>query len=115
MSIRLRLTIWHTVLVALVLAGDIGQLASATVLLLLAVFTVVNGALLVLQRRKGEPRGGFEVPSFVPAAGAVVCLVLLGNRVATGDWRAPALAGVILLVILGLFFLLRPRALAQGA
>jgi len=103
------------VLVALVLAGDIGQLASATVLLLLAVFTVVNGALLVLQRRAGEPRGGFEVPSFVPAAGAVVCLMLLGNRVATGDWRAPALAGVILLVILGLFFLLRPRALARGA
>ena len=103
------------VLVALVLAGDIGQLASATVLLLLAVFTVVNGALLVLQRRPGEPRGGFEVPSFVPAAGAVVCLTLLGNRIATGDWRAPALAGAILVAALGLYLLVRPRALARRA
>jgi amino acid transporter len=103
------------ILVALVLAGDIGQLASATVLLLLAVFTVVNGALLVLQRRPGEARGGFEVPSFVPALGSVVCLTLLGNRVATGDWRAPALAGVILLVILGLYAIMRPRGVPQEA
>ncbi|MBP0446556.1 amino acid permease [Roseomonas sp. SSH11] len=103
------------VLVALVLAGDIGQLASATVLLLLAVFTVVNAALLVLQRRPGEARGGFEVPSFVPALGAVVCLTLLGNRVVAGDWRAPALAGALLLVILALYALMRPRGLPQGA
>lgn len=94
------------VVAALVLAGNIAQLASATVLLLLAVFAAVNVALLVLQRRPGE---GFEVPGFVPAAGAVVCLALLGNRVATGDWRAPAIAGAVLLVILALFWLLRRR------
>ncbi|HEY8611279.1 MAG TPA: amino acid permease [Roseomonas sp.] len=103
------------VLVVLVLAGDISQLASATVLLLLLVFTVVNGALLVLQRRPAEPRGGFEVPFFVPAAGALVCLTLLVNRVATGDWRAPMLAGAILVAILALYAVMRPRALAQGA
>jgi amino acid transporter len=96
--------------VALMLAGDISQLASATVLLLLAVFACVNLALLVLQRRPGETRGAFEVPSFVPAAGALVCLALLGNRVATGDWRAPALAGAVLAAILVMFALVRPRA-----
>lgn len=102
------------VLVALLLSGDIGQLASATVLLLLTVFCVVNVALLVLQRRPGEPKGGFEVPSFVPALGAVVCAVLLANRVATGDWRAPAIAGAVLAAILVLYAVLRPggRALA---
>lgn len=98
------------VVVALVLAGDIGQLAAATVLLLLAVFTVVNLALLVLQRRPGEPPGGFEVPAFVPALGALVCGALLVNRVLTGDWRAPAMAGAILALILLAFLIVRPRA-----
>ncbi|MBY0336875.1 MAG: amino acid permease [Acetobacteraceae bacterium] len=107
--------ILFAVVVALMLAGDISQLASATVLMLLAVFTCVNLALLVLQRRPGEPRGGFEVPSFVPALGALVCLTLLVNRVATGDWRAPALAGAVLAVIALLFALIRPRFSALEA
>lgn len=97
------------VVVALMLAGNIAQLASATVLLLLAVFTCVNLALLVLQRRPGEKRGGFEIPQFVPALGALVCLALLLNRVATGDWRAPALAGVVLAAIVAGFLVMRPR------
>jgi amino acid transporter len=103
------------VVVALVLAGDIGQLASATVLLLLGVFTVVNVALLVLQRRAEEPHGGFEVPALVPAAGAVVCGALLVNRVAAGDWRAPALAGALLAAILIAYLLRRPRAVPEDA
>jgi amino acid transporter len=97
------------VVVALMLSGNITQLASATVLLLLAVFALVNLALVVLQRRPGEPRGGFEVPSFVPALGALVCLALLLNRVATGDWRAPALAGAVLVAIAALYVVVRPR------
>ncbi|MBU8537222.1 APC family permease [Falsiroseomonas tokyonensis] len=97
------------VLVALVLAGDISQLAAATVLLLLAVFTVVNVALLVLQRRPGERKGGFEVPWPVPAAGALVCAALLLNRLGTGDWRAPALAGALLAAILLGYAVLRPK------
>ncbi len=97
------------VVIALMLAGDITQLASATVLLLLAVFACVNIALLILQRRPGEPRGGFEVPAAVPALGALVCLALLGNRVAAGDWRAPALAAVVLAVIGLLYLVVRPR------
>ena len=101
------------VVVALMLSGDITQLASATVLLLLAVFTCVNMALLVLQRRPGEPTGGFEVPAFVPALGALVCVALLTTRVAAGDWRAPALAGAVLVVIVLLFAVLRPKVAVQ--
>lgn len=97
------------VLVVLMLAGNIAQLASATVLLLLAVFTCVNLALLVLQRRPGEPRGGFEIPQLIPVLGALVCLTLLVNRVAAGDWRAPALAGAVLAGILLLYVVVRPR------
>lgn len=97
------------VVVVLMLSGNITQLASATVLLLLAVFALVNIALVVLQRRPGEPRGSFEVPSFVPALGALVCLALLLNRVATGDWVAPALAGAVLVAVAALFFVVRPR------
>jgi amino acid transporter len=83
--------------------GTIGQLAAATVLLLLVVFGIVNAALVLLKRRPGEPRGRFEVPLIVPAAGAAVCAALVAVRVATGDWRAPATAGLIVLVILALY------------
>jgi basic amino acid/polyamine antiporter, APA family len=103
------IAVLFVIVVALMLSGDITQLASATVLLLLAVFALVNISLLILQRRPGEPRGGFEVPSFVPALGALVCLALLLNRVATGDWRAPALAGGVLVAIGALYAVVRPR------
>ena len=45
----------------------------------------------------------------MPALGALVCLALLLNRVATGDWRAPALAGAVLVAIGALFAVVRPR------
>lgn len=102
------------VVVALVLAGNIGQLAAATVLLLLAVFCAVNLALLVLQRRGGEATGGFEVPAFVPALGALVCGALLVNRLLSGDWRAPALAAGMVVLILLAFAVLRPAATAEA-
>jgi len=97
------------VLAPLALLGTIAELAAATVLLLLAVFTVVNGALFILKRRNETP-GRFEVPLFVPALGAVVCLVLIVVRVGTGDWRAPALAGALLLGCLGVYALMRRSA-----
>jgi len=102
------------VVAALVLAGDIGQLAAATVLLLLAVFTVVNVALIVLKRRPEEPKGGFEVPVIVPAGGALVCGALLVNRVLSGDWRAPALAGALLVIVLLAYAVLRPQATPEA-
>src|SRR5512134_3460695 len=50
------------VLAPLALFGTISELAAATVLLLLLVFMVVNGALVVLQGRKSERPGWFEIP-----------------------------------------------------
>jgi amino acid transporter len=97
------------VLVPLASIGTVGQLASATVLLLLIVFAVVNSALLVMQRRPAEPRGNFEVPQFVPALGALVCTALIVVRVATGDWQAPVLAGMLLLGIFAAYALYRPK------
>lgn len=95
------------ILAPLALLGTIAELAAATVLLLLLVFTVVNGALFVLKRRKGEKKGLFEVPIIVPALGALVCLTLIVVRVSTGDWRAPAIAGALLLGTLAIYALMR--------
>ena len=96
---------------ALILSGDISQLASATVLLLLLVFSVVNSALVILKLRPNEPRGAFELPIVVPGLGAVVCLVMFTVRVAAGDWRAPAIALALLFLVTVLYFGLRPKPL----
>ena len=102
------------VIVLLILSGDISQLASATVLLLLLVFSVVNSALVILKLRPGEPEGGFELPIAVPALGAVVCFAMFAARVGAGDWRAPAIAGVLLAGVLVLHLLLRPQLSKSG-
>jgi len=98
------------ILAPLALTGTIAELASATVLLLLAVFTVVNGSLFVLKQRKGENKGRFEVPLFVPALGAIVCVGLIVVRISTGDWRAPAIAGALLLGCFVIYVLMRARS-----
>jgi amino acid transporter len=95
------------VLTALVLVGTVTELAAATVLLLLLVFMTVNAALFILKRRKGEKPARFEIPSFVPALGALVCGVLIVVRTATGDIQAPLLAGVLLAGALGIYVLMR--------
>lgn len=96
------------ILIPLVMTSTVSNLAAATVLLLLTVFCVVNAALVVLQRRKSEKKGKFEVPAFVPALGAVVCLVLIVARVAGGNWVAPAIAGGMLAATLILYLAMRP-------
>ena len=93
----------------LALFGTIAELAAATVLLLLLVFAVVNAALFVLKRRPGEKHGYFEIPLAVPAIGALVCLVLVVVRVGTGDWRAPAIAGALLLASAVIYAIVRPK------
>lgn len=103
------------VTVPLALIGTIAELAAATVLLLLMVFMVVNAALFVLKRRPGEPRGYFEIPVAVPAAGAIVCCVLIAVRAFTGDWVAPAIAGVLLLGTIAVYALLRPKPAGAAA
>jgi amino acid transporter len=100
---------------ALMLSGQITHLASATVLLLLMVFSVVNVALVILKLKKDEPRGRFEVPIVVPLLGAGVCLTLLVSRLLARDkdgqlnLTAPAIAGALVLLILVLYVVLRPK------
>lgn len=93
------------IVLLLQLAGDIEQLAGATVMLLLLVFAVVNGALVVLQRREGDKEGCFNVPVVIPMLGATVCLLMLGGRLLEGDERAPMIAAG-LLVAIGLLYVL---------
>lgn len=104
------------IVATLILAGGVKDLAEATVLLLLAVFTVVNIALLRLKLRKSEPAGGFEVPAFVPLLGAIVCASLIAVRVHSGITstqpqvkNAPLIAGAVLVAGLVLYAVLRPR------
>jgi APA family basic amino acid/polyamine antiporter len=55
----------------------VAALSGTTALLLLAVFSVVNVAVLILRREPGRP-GGFRAPTVIPVLGAVACLYLLG-------------------------------------
>lgn len=97
----------------LILSGDISSLAKSTSVLLLSCFVAVNSALVVLQRKESRSLfpGSFEVPSFVPVLGALVCLAILSKA------QAPELltAGVIFAVIVALFFVMRPKAAAIEA
>ena len=111
---HIAIAVLFIILAPLALTGTISELASATVLLLLAVFAVVNGALFVLKGRKSEKPGLFEVPRFVPALGTIVCTGLIAVRVITGDWRAPALAGALLVGCLVIYFAMRSHALPAG-
>ena len=85
--------------------GDITQLAGATVLLLLIVFTIVNSALVVLKRRDGDMPGRFNAPVIVPVLGAAVCLVMIGGQLVQSDWRGPAIAiGMIAAILVAYLF-----------
>lgn len=91
------------------LGFDIKPLAKATSVLLMSVFVIINAALLLLQRRKDEPKGFFEVPAFVPAGGILVSGALLVHA-------KPAellLAGYILVGIVALYFIVRPRQVTE--
>jgi amino acid transporter len=97
------------VVISLALIGEIGQLAAATVLLLLMVFIVVNIGLVRLTLREGRIEGAFNVPAVIPILAAAICGVLLVVRVARTDWAfftaeggdvpAPVIAGVLFVLI----------------
>jgi amino acid transporter len=100
------------VLLALVLSGNVAELAAATVLLLLLVFSVVNSALVILKLRPGEPKGSFEIPIAVPILGALVCITLFVLRVASGGQaglRATMIAGALLGGAVLLYAAIRPH------
>ncbi|WP_129338961.1 APC family permease [Cellulomonas endophytica] len=103
-----RRTPWVAILVttavAMVLAatGELVDLASTVVLLLLFVFLSTNVAVLVLRKdRVDHPH--FRVPAVVPVLAVVSCLVLLTQQEAQ-HW---ALAGGLLAVGVVLFLLTR--------
>lgn len=96
------------IVILLQLAGDIEQLASATVLLLLLVFVLVNSALVVLQRREGDKEGCFNLPVVIPLLGAMVCLAMIGARLMDGDMRAPIIA-LGLLAMIALLYVITAR------
>jgi APA family basic amino acid/polyamine antiporter len=102
------------VLIPLIFLGSIAQLASAAVLLLLIVFALMNAALVILQRRVSEPDGAFEIHAAVPVGGVLICTALVVQRIMTGDWAAPAMAGTMLAAILVVYMVLK-RTRAQRA
>ena len=97
-------------------SGPISSLASATSLLLLFSFMIVNGSLIALKLRTGEPKGAFEVPIVVPALGMLVNAALLFTRfkdAATAGWLAPIIAGMMIAAITALYFVIRPRNVTE--
>ncbi|HEX8234905.1 MAG TPA: amino acid permease [Abditibacteriaceae bacterium] len=103
------------VVMVLAMSGSVGQLAAATSVLLLTVFIIINAALVVLKRRADEPKGSFEIPTFVPIGGILVCAMMLYHVKAPAatptdphpyDPRLIALA--LLLGIAALYAIVRP-------
>ena len=98
-----RRTPWVAILFTTLLAvllisiGKLEDLAVVTVMLLLAVFAMVNVAVLVLRREPVEHRH-FVAPSIFPILGLVISLVLLVKRVIDEDATVYVLLGVLLLV-----------------
>lgn len=95
----------------------VSALSGTTALLLLAVFSVVNIALLVL-RRDPALEGGFRAPTWVPVLGAVACLYLLGPwaRVEADMIQYKIAAGMlgVGVVLWGITYALNKRA-GQGS
>ncbi|OZM70582.1 amino acid permease [Amycolatopsis antarctica] len=82
--------------IALVSTVDISQLGGTTALLLLAVFAIVNIAVLVLRKEKSEHKH-FRAPTVIPVLAAIFCVYLaspLSGRPAL-DYQV---AGILLAV-----------------
>jgi amino acid transporter len=93
------------VLLILALSGDISDLARATSVLLLICFSLVNIALILLQR-KDKVKSRFEVPAFVPATGLGVCIAMLTQAKS----EELLIAGGIIAFIGLLYFFVKPSA-----
>ena len=92
---------------ALSLTGGFEALASTTVLLILAVFAIVNVSVLVL-RRNPVRHQHFQAPFVIPILGAISCLGLLTQQDA-GSWLRAAILIVIGLILYALNILFRRR------
>jgi APA family basic amino acid/polyamine antiporter len=88
------------IVLVLALSGNVSQLASATSVLLLGAFMVVNTALIILKRRREEPHGLFEIPIIIPILGMITCGVILSHAKPGAVLTALALlAGIALLYL----------------
>jgi APA family basic amino acid/polyamine antiporter len=72
-------------------------LGGTTSLLLLAVFAVVNVAVLVLRRQPVEHKH-FRTPTFLPVVGAVACLYLVIPVTSGRDIQQYTIAGILLVL-----------------
>jgi amino acid transporter len=111
------LTLLVVVLLLALSGGEkaVDALASATGLLLLFSFMVVNTALIVLKLRPGEEPGMFEVPIIIPACGVLLNAALIVARVsaANANPRAPIIAGAIALAAAAFYFIIRPANVTE--
>lgn len=118
---HLAIGVLFCIVTVLIMVGGIKQLAEATALLLLSVFIVVNLSLLILKLRRDEPKGKFEIPIWIPVAGALVCALLIGSRVhaafasgAEDAYVAPLVAGGIIVASLLLHKIVKaPNAISE--
>jgi amino acid transporter len=119
------------VVLVLAFSGTVKELGEATGLMLLLCFAIVNAGLIVLKLRKNEPRGHFEVPILVPALGIVINLTLVVARlmdefaarpISAASTKpvdrvihlpAPAIAGLLVLAISALYFVMRPKTISE--
>lgn len=93
------------ILLLLALSGDISSLAKSTSVLILICFMIVNTALVILKRRSSEPKGAFEVPIIIPILGALIC----GALITSAEKPELQRAGIVLIVIAILYFILKPK------
>lgn len=85
---RTRTPLWSTglstvLVLALALSFELGQLATATNVILLSVFVAVNAALFALKRADPRPSGVRTVPLAVPVLGAVLSAAVLVGKAAS--------------------------------
>ena len=112
------------VIVALVVGalagtGGVRDLADTTVALLLGVFTIVNGTVLVLRRRRPSDDSGrphpFRAPAVLPAVGAIGTAGLLIHTLSSATRGLGLRIGLLLAVGVGLHALTRWRTAGQPA
>jgi amino acid transporter len=85
---------------ALVITGNLSDLADTTVLLLLLVFAAVNVSVLVLRRDTRGAEDHFRAPTILPVIGAIVSLAMLTTK----DGEIFLRAGILLLIGAALWF-----------
>jgi basic amino acid/polyamine antiporter, APA family len=80
--------------IGLVLFGDLDDLSSTTVLLLVTVFAVVNASVLVLRRVEVEHRH-FTTPTILPVLGMIASIGIMIDKI-TDDSKTVVIAAVLL-------------------